>query len=203
MKHKLTNPQSDGPGSAHSSEPQPNGAMRPTPANPADHHPESLTVHDPMGENAIYNRPLDATSLMSKESPIQDASALNQEPDPTYVRPPTINSHSSSSRASSENRGRSGEYPRSLTSNGFNVGSSSGNAKRMPKKLTKNRGASESSVERPSGIGPPPIAVQPQQQPTLERAHTEKPRGVLTKRVPQRQSTNASNDGGQQGPPAK
>src|SRR5687767_617968 len=106
--------------------------MKPTPANPADHHPESLIVSDPMGDNAIYNRPLDSTSLASKESPIQDVTVTNQEPDSSYTRPPTVMSHSSSSRASSENRGRSSEYPRSLTSNGISINSNSGSTKRMP-----------------------------------------------------------------------
>lgn len=151
-----------------------------------------------MGEDAIFNRPLDATSLASKESPIQEVSAMSPSKDPSYSRPPTTTSFSSDSRASSETRGRPEENLRPTNSNSSLSQSTSSTtksggsgSKRLPRKLTKNRVNSETSLERlgntaqspaPASNGQQPQSPQllPQQQ---ERSSTERARSVLTKRV--------------------
>lgn len=138
-----------------------------------------------MGEDAIYNRPLDATSLQARESPIQDATALLPGEGPDYVRPPQPVSYPSS-QTSSEHRGSDGGLE-GQQSGDNNTGAGSTATKRFARKLTKSRAGSQVSVDRTTNASTSTVDKQP----------AERSRSVLTKRSLQKQSV--SNAAGEDG----
>ncbi|KAL2694372.1 hypothetical protein Neosp_000949 [[Neocosmospora] mangrovei] len=133
----------------------------------------STTVSDPMQEEAVFNQPIDYTSLQAQDSPVYSKEHTHApEPVPLTIRDSSPHSTTTAglSRVSSDSR--SVDFAPS-------VDGASQQHKRLPRKLTKNRRNSESNSERPS----------------LASTPTDKPKGLL-KKTPQRQSsTNLVEDG--------
>lgn len=118
----------------------------------------------------MFKQPLDPVAMRAKDSPVyskehQESPQIPIRDNPSYSMPSA--NDLTLSRASSEHR--------SVDTGSVVDGSSLNAQKRMPRKLTKNRGNSDSNMERPAVTG--------------ERAQSEKPRGLLTKKGPQRQSS--------------
>ena len=144
-----------------------------------------------MAEDAIYNRPLDTTALTATESPIQDVSGLPNKDDLSYARPPPISQ--TSSRASSENRGSDDGLNSSVAGDAQNATTQQPQQKRMPRKLTKNRGNSESGIEKPALPAASPSSMT-RNSVGVEGGQAERSRSVLTKRGPQKQSSTNLNE---------
>ncbi|KAF7535257.1 hypothetical protein G7Z17_g13234 [Cylindrodendrum hubeiense] len=150
-----------------------NGPSPPATRPPLVSHPTKPRPHvilDPMQESAVFNQPLNPESLGASDSPIFSKEHPASPPipirdNPSYSIPSTTDL--TLSRASSENQ--------SIDVGSMADGSSTNTHKRLPRKLTKTRGNSDSNAERPSAIG--------------ERAPSEKTRGLLTKKGPQRHSS--------------
>ena len=151
--------------------------------------PQDILISDPVRDEAIFNQPIDSIALRAADSPIYAGTPEDQgAPIPirenaAYSR--TTPSIVTPSRSSSESR---------ASESGLTLdGAASQVQKRPPRKLTKSRGAGESSHERPVA-----------EKAGADRPSGEKLRGVLTKKPPQGQSTRGiTEDGvdGQDGPP--
>lgn len=131
-----------------------------------------------MQESAVFNQLLDPDAMQAKDSPIFTKEHPGSPPIPIRDNPsysmPSVNDLALS-RASSENH--------SIDVGSLADGSSTNTHKRLPRKLTKTRGNSDSNAERPSATG--------------ERAPSEKTRGLLTKKGPHRQSSTSLADDAQ------
>ncbi|KAK7398052.1 Chk1 protein kinase [Neonectria punicea] len=186
LKRKLDTYLSPGPHVPQPDSSQTTTASNPTPGtvpngpSPAVTHPvvtrPRLHSHhaqhdpDPMQESTVFKQPLDPVAMRAKDSPVYSKEHQETPPVPVRDNPsyslPSVNDLTPS-RASSEHR--------SIDTGSLVDGSSLSTQKRMPRKLTKNRGNSDSNIERPVVTG--------------ERAQGEKTRGLLTKKGPQRQSS--------------
>lgn len=136
----------------------------------------SKVIIESIQEAAVFNRPLDSsTAKQALDSPVYDgaAAAPDASPMPSLNRDSSVpsrtstTSRTSSSRTSSDNR-----------SDGD--GSSSLYPKRLRRKLTKMKGDSESTLRDASDEK----AVET----VPERTSKDRPKGVLTKKAPQRAS---------------
>ncbi|KAJ4024378.1 Chk1 protein kinase [Fusarium irregulare] len=118
---------------------------------------------DPMQEEAVFNQPVDSTSLQAQDSPVYNKE--QREPSPLAIRgsSPHSTNMPAPSRMSSDDR----------SVDSASIADSSTSQKRFPRKLVKQRRSSESNSERPSLT-------------SLSNSN-DKTRGVLKK--PQRQST--------------
>ncbi|KAM0216311.1 hypothetical protein ACHAPA_002123 [Fusarium lateritium] len=118
---------------------------------------------DPMQEEAVFNQPVDPTSLRAQDSPVYNREQSG--PSPLAIRGSSPHSMHMAfpSRVSSDDR--------SIDTASIADSSTSQSQRRIPRKLIKTRRSSESNSERPSLAG----------------ISNDKSRGVLKK--PQRQST--------------
>ncbi|KAH8706560.1 hypothetical protein BGZ61DRAFT_350691 [Ilyonectria robusta] len=160
---------------AESNGPSPPVTRPPLVSHSATKHRQSQNVPHPMQESAVFNQPLDPDAMQAKDSPMFTKEHPGSPPIPIRDNPsysmPSVNDLALS-RTSSENR--------SIDVGSLADGSSTNSHKRQPRKLTKTRGNSDSNAERPSATG--------------ERAPSEKTRGLLTKKGPQRQSSTSLAD---------
>lgn len=130
----------------------------------SDTRASSDTIIDPMQEDAVFNMPLDSTSLQASDSPVFSANHDGQKSLPMHLPALTPNStnHSDSQAFSEANT------PEAVPTVDPTTTQSS---KRQPRKLTKNRGNSDAHLDND---------VKPA---VAEKA--EKHKGVLTKKPPQ------------------
>ncbi|CAM1503976.1 Fc.00g015670.m01.CDS01 [Cosmosporella sp. VM-42] len=149
---------------------------------PETHHPVPLqptsqlrrmstTIYNPMQDQAVFNQPLDATSLEAKDSPIY---GKNSPPLPIPGQDSSYSLTSSSNITPSQ---VTSEQP---TSDAGEASSSQPSQKRQSRKLTKTRGNSVNSQSNNQASNDKPA--------TTERTSSDRPRGVLTKKG-SRQST--------------
>ncbi|KAH7156977.1 hypothetical protein EDB81DRAFT_881270 [Dactylonectria macrodidyma] len=155
---------------AQSNGPSPPVTRPPLVAHPVAKPQQTHKTPDPMQESAVFNQPLDQESMRANDSPIYG----KEHPGSPLIPVRDTSSYSMSStndltpsRASSENH--------SVEASSITDGSSSNPFKRLPRKLTKTRGNSESSTEKPSVGG--------------DRSSCGTTRGLLTKKGPHRQSS--------------
>lgn len=131
----------------------------------------SQTIIDPMQEGAVYNMPLDSTSLQAADSPIFSAEADRAIPLPEPDDPPLIDGNNVDkplNRTASNQENRTADRVPPVDSAG------SLPVKRQPRKLMKSRGDSDTHLD--NGIKVPSVAEKP--------ATKEKGKGVLTKKPP-------------------
>ena len=152
----------------------------------------AVTVTDPMRDGAAFHQPVDSTSLQAKDSPlIEHAAVVRQEPDLTGH---TMSAASSitPSRTSSESRSSN------LGSLVDTTSSHSHGQKRQPRKLTKSRIGSDTNLEQYNGEKTKPRATSDTnaERPTMEKL-PERPRGVLSKKLPQHKSAVNLTEAGQ------
>lgn len=121
----------------------------------------SNTIIDPMQEDAVYNMPLDSTSLQAAESPVLSANHVGQATLPVQIPDLTRNStNHSDSQASSE----------ALTPDAVpTTDPTASQTKRQPRKLTKARGNSDAVVDHERAV---------------EKDKEKQHKGVLTKKHP-------------------
>ncbi|KAK2590007.1 Chk1 protein kinase [Conoideocrella luteorostrata] len=137
-------------------------------------------IIDPMQEDAVYNMPLDSTSLAAVESPLLSASGNGHSsssnkriiPVPKHIPGLTqiATGHVSNSQASSSE------------AHATDGGDTSASQKRQPRKLTKYRGNSDAAMDQ-EAKGP----AEKQDRPS------DKSKGLLTKK---KNSNSISSDGG-------
>ena len=144
-------------------------------ADTPEHRPQppEMTVSDPMRDGAVFNQPLDATSLQAKDSPVLevstgDGSMSTSIPGRDYLNQSSSSTSLALSRSSSESR---------ISNMGSAAESSSQPPKRQPRKLTKNRGNSDTIVDK---------TVSDKAAPDKS---TERHKGVLTKKAPQQKGS--------------
>ena len=151
-----------------------------------------------MRDGAVFNQPLDESSLHAKESPMLE----RQPSDTSTLTPgtgPIRNTSSSSllalSRTSCDSR----------TSNvGSTTDGSSQQQKRLPRKLTKSRGNSDANVERRDGDKTKPRGnsdslTEKFSMDKLDKL-ADRTKGVLTKKGPQPKTTTTAVEDGSGGP---
>ncbi|KEY64471.1 hypothetical protein S7711_07219 [Stachybotrys chartarum IBT 7711] len=140
----------------------------------------SKVIIDSIQEAAVFNRPLDSSiAKQALDSPVYDGAAAAAAAAPDAPPMPSLNRDSSvPSRTSTASRTSSGRTSSDNRSDGD--GSSSLYPKRLRRKLTKMKGDSESTLRDASDEK----AVET----VPERASKDRPKGVLTKKAPQRAS---------------
>jgi hypothetical protein len=136
----------------------------------------STTVSDPMQEEAVFNQPIDYTSLQAQDSPVYSKEhAHAPEPVPLTIRDSSPHSTTAAALSRVSSDSRSVDFAPTVDG-----APQQQQHKRLPRKLTKNRRNSESNSERPS----------------LASTPTEKTKGLL-KKAPQRQSSTSLVEDGQ------
>ncbi len=152
--------------------PQANGARSSTRSNMPGREPRvpGITISDPMKDGAVYNMPLDSAGFNANDSPVY---GRNHDQDDQSFFPRVEDLQRTNSSATGQ------------TSPPLPPSSQDGTEKRLPRKLTKSRGNSET---RPPGAG--------EQQVLAER-----PKGVLTKKPPN-QLQSSVEDGTTDGSPS-
>jgi hypothetical protein len=136
------------------------------------------TSMDPMEEATTFNRPLESMALEASDSPllsVKDGSVMSALPElsSNANRASTTSLTSSQSQTSSESR------PSDV---GSQDAPSMQSQKRARRRLTKNKGGSDVSVQEQTQ----PLSQPSPPPPLAERTSAERPRGVLTKKPPQR-----------------
>jgi signal transduction histidine kinase/predicted ATPase/DNA-binding response OmpR family regulator/serine/threonine protein kinase len=161
-----------------------NGAPRELLAGPEAALPKTVsnkpqdTSMDPMEEATTFNRPLESMALEASDSPllsVKDGSVMSALPElsSNANRASTTSLTSSQSQTSSESR------PSDV---GSQDAPSMQSQKRARRRLTKNKGGSDVSVQEQTQ----PLSQPSPPPPLAERTSAERPRGVLTKKPPQR-----------------
>lgn len=131
-------------------------------------------------DQAVYNNPINAVSLLAQDSP---SLGIEYLPLSLRDRPPPASALIEPNRTSTERRSLDAVD-----------GTPSQSQKRQPRKLTKTRGNSDSASERPPSIGKPLIIDTVS---SIEKTASEKPKNVLTKKAPQRQNSTVTVDDAQ------
>lgn len=130
------------------------------------------TTIDHMQEDAVFNQPIYSTALQSQESPTYGHDHHSPGPPPIQDISPTMTQPATAplvSRTSSDSR--------PIDTVSTQDGSSTHSHKRLPRKLTKTCRNSESISERPNLVNVP-----------SDKVLNEKGKGVLTKKLPKRNS---------------
>ncbi|KAF7551048.1 hypothetical protein G7046_g7830 [Stylonectria norvegica] len=147
----------------------------PMPPPPSKPQRPSVAMSDTLQDEAVFNQPVDSTSLLASDSPIYGTDHEKDLLD-IPIRDSTSYSLSTTtgippSRTSSETR-----------SSDTGTAPSSEPQKRLPRKLTKARGNSESnSNEKPKAQRNSDVNNN-NEKPSVDRALADKPKGVLTKK---------------------
>lgn len=154
--------------------------VSPRPSQSDDAQPPEVTISDPMRESVVFHQPIDTAGLQANDHPLFEQPG----PEPSPAGP------ISPSRASSESRSS-------------NVGSiiepsSSNVSKRQPRKLTKSRVSSDTNLEQYNGDkGKPRVNSDTNNERPVVEKPAERPRGVLSKKLPPNKTPTNLTEGGQ------
>jgi hypothetical protein len=118
-------------------------------------------IIDPMQEDAVFNMPLDSTSLQAHESPVLNTNHSNNHEPPIPIRLPELSPNSTNhSDGSASSAANAPEAPPTGEA-------TAAQSRRQPRKLTKNRGGSDANLDQET-----------------RAAERDKHKGVLTKKPP-------------------
>lgn len=146
-----------------------------------------MTISDPMRDGAVFNQPLDDTSLLAKDFPMFENATTETTPG---LKDRPVRSTSSTSLALS----RTSSDSRVSVIGPAVEASSSNPLKRQPRKLTKSRGNSDTNIERRDAEK---AKARINSDTAIEKLSSEKlaerPKGLLTKRSLHHRSSSATN----------